>query len=75
MENGEVKLLSDMNIQFKNLVEARRPDIIVVAGTRRRTNVSSWTVLFLEIVEYMRRNLKKLKNIRICREKLKESRV
>ena len=31
VENGEVKLLWDMNIQCNNVVEARRPDIIVVS--------------------------------------------
>ena len=31
MENGEVKLLWDMNIQCDNVVEARRPDVIVVS--------------------------------------------
>ena len=31
LENGEVKLLWDMNIQCNNVVEARRPDNIVVS--------------------------------------------
>ena len=31
VENGEVKLLWDMNVQCDNAVEARRPDIIAVS--------------------------------------------
>ena len=31
VENGEVKLLWDMNIQCNNVFEARRPDNIVVS--------------------------------------------
>ena len=29
VENGEVKLLWDMNIQCDNVVEGRRPDVVV----------------------------------------------
>ena len=30
VENEEVKLLRDINIQFENAIETRRPDIIVI---------------------------------------------
>ena len=36
MENGEVKLLWDMNIQCDNVVEARRPDVIVVSKKEKK---------------------------------------
>ena len=36
MENGEVKLLWGMNIQCDNVVEARRPDVIVVRKKEKK---------------------------------------
>ena len=36
MENGEVKLLWDMNIQCNNVVEGRRPDISVVRKEEKK---------------------------------------
>ena len=51
MENGEANLLWDMNIQCDNVVQARRPDVVVVSKK--------------EIVGCIKWNLKKSKNIRI----------
>ena len=36
MENGEVNLLWDMNIQCDNVVEARRPDVVVVSKEEKK---------------------------------------
>ena len=36
MENGEVNLLWDMNIQCDNVVEARRPDVVVVSKKEKK---------------------------------------
>ena len=36
MENGQVKLLWDMNIQCDNVVEARRPDVFVVSKKEKK---------------------------------------
>ena len=41
MESGEVKLLWDMNIQYDNVVEARRPDVVV--ESKKEKNVSLLT--------------------------------
>ena len=46
-----------------NAVEARRPDIIVLNKTENKSWL--WTLLSLGIVGYMKKNLKKTKNIRI----------
>ena len=58
VENSEVKLPWDMNIQCDNVVEARRHDIIVVSKNVKKC-------IIVQIVGYMKRNLKKFKNIRI----------
>ena len=52
-----------MNIQCDNVVEARRPDIIVMRKKEKKR--ISVDIVFLEIVGYIKRNLKKSKNIRI----------
>ena len=52
MENGEVKLPWDMNIHCDNVVEARTHDIIVVSKKVKKC-------IIVEIVGYMKRNLKK----------------
>ena len=36
VENEEVKVLWDINVQFDNLIEARRPDIIVIDKKERK---------------------------------------
>ena len=36
VENGEVKLLWDMNIQCYNVFEGRRPDIVVVSEKKKK---------------------------------------
>ena len=36
MENAEVKLLWDVNIQSDHLIEARRPDLVVVIKGERK---------------------------------------
>ena len=58
-----MNLLWDMNIQCDNVVEARRPDVVVVSKKEKKR--ISVDIVFLEIVGYIKRNLKKSKNIRI----------
>ena len=51
-----------------NVVEARGPDIIVLNKTENKSWL--WRLLSLGIVGYMKRNLKKTKNIRIWNGRL-----
>ena len=37
MENDDIKLLWDMSIQCDNVIEARRPDIVVVVDKKRKS--------------------------------------
>ena len=62
VENDDVKLIGDVNIQCNNIIEARRPDLILV--DRRGNHVSSSILLYQVIVEYVRKNSKRLKNIK-----------
>ena len=39
VQNDEVKLLWDVNIQCDHLIEARRPDIVVVSKGERKCSI------------------------------------
>ena len=58
VENSEVKLLWDMNIQCNNIVEARRPDIIVVSKKENK-----WIIVEIAIPRNSRIHEKKLEKI------------
>ena len=62
MEDDDVKLIWDINIQCDNVMEARRPDLILVD---KKGYASSLMLLYQVIVGYVRKKSKRLKNIRI----------
>lgn len=55
--------VGDMNIQRDNVVEARRPDIMLLNKKKKRKNVKKkkWTLLQQETVGYMKVKWKKSK--------------
>ena len=61
VENDVVKLIWDINIQCDNIIEARRPDLILV-GKKRKSCVI--VLLYQVIVEYVSKNSRRLKNIK-----------
>ena len=63
VEDDDAKLIWDINIQCDSVMEARRPDLILV--DKRRNHASSSMLLYQAIVRYVRKKSKRLKNIRI----------
>ena len=61
VEDGDVKLIWDINIQCDSVMETRRPDVI----SKGRNHASSSMLLYQVIVGYVRKKSKRLKNIRI----------
>ena len=54
VENDDVKLFWDINIQCDNIIEARRPNLILVDKKRKSSSI----LLYQGIVEYVRKNSK-----------------
>ena len=60
VEDDDVKLIQDINIQCGNVIQARRPDLILV-----NKKAKSLMLLYQVIAGYVRKKSKRLKNIRI----------
>ena len=69
-ENDEVKLLWDVNIQCDHVIEARRPDIVVV--NKQEKSALLLILPYQPIKELVKRKMRKLRSIRILKEKLQE---
>ena len=71
VENEKCKILWDMTIQCDHVIEARRPDIVVVEKENNKAIIvdiaSPW-----DHTECMKRKVKRLRNIRTLREKLED---
>ena len=68
VENDDIKLLWDFNIQCDNMIEARRPDIVIL-------HKKEWKYLIEDVTvpgdcSVNKKKKKKLINIGICEEKL-----
>ena len=55
VENEEVKVLWNVNIQFDNVIEARRPDIVVVDKTEHKG-----TIIYIAVPDDVRVGKKEL---------------
>ena len=69
-ENDEVKLLWDLNIQCDHVIESRRPDIVAVNKQEKKCTIID--IAYQQIKELVKRRMRKLKSIRILKEKLQE---
>ena len=56
-----------MNVQCDHVIEARRPDIVVVDKQEKNC-----TIIDIAIPESVKRIMRKLKSIKILKEKLQE---
>ena len=63
MENGKCKILWDMTIQGDQVIEATRPDIVVVK--RRVTRKLLWILLYRGITDCRKRRVKRLISTKI----------
>ena len=70
-KNDEVKLLWDVNIQCDHVIEAKRPDIVIVKKNRRESALLLM-LLYRQIKEMVRRRMRMLKSIKTLKEKLQE---
>ena len=62
-EDDDGKIIGDITIQCDNVIEARRPNLIL--EKKKRNHASSWMFLYQVIVVYVRKKSKRLKNIKI----------
>jgi len=69
-ENDKVKLLRDVNIQCDHVIEARGPDIVVVNKQEKKCTIIDIPVPADK--KLVKRRMRKLRNIRILKEKLQE---
>ena len=64
-ENEICKILWDMTIQCDHIIEATRPDIVVVEKESNNASQLLWILLRHGITEFMKRRVQRLRNAKI----------